>query len=127
MWTLVKVERTKIKEHRILIVSITTMVQDRFLLDLMKYLQAFVGSGLPVPKFLIHNPIGKRTWIPRTIWTKSCTLMQNIMNSFEIVYGVPFVYICLKCILVFTCSLFPPPSIDFFCFFCLASAFGALA
>jgi hypothetical protein len=41
------------------------MVQDRFLLDLMKYLQAFVGSGLPVPKFLIHNPIGKRYMDPK--------------------------------------------------------------
>ena len=33
--------------------------------------------------------------------------MRNIINSFERVHGVPFVYICLKCISIFTCSLSP--------------------
>jgi hypothetical protein len=40
-------------------------VQDRLLLDLIEYLQALVGNGLPVPQFLSCNPIGKKYMIPR--------------------------------------------------------------
>ena len=40
-------------------------VQDRFLLDLIKYLQALVGSSLPVPNFVSNNPIGERYMEPR--------------------------------------------------------------
>ena len=35
-------------------------VQDRFLLNLIKYLQTLVGSGVPMPLFLSRNPIGER-------------------------------------------------------------------
>ena len=40
-------------------------VRDRFLLDLLKYIQTLVGSGLPVPQFLSCNPIGERYMDPR--------------------------------------------------------------
>jgi hypothetical protein len=39
-------------------------VQDRFLLELNKYLQALTTSGLPVPKFVYDNPIGERNMDP---------------------------------------------------------------
>jgi hypothetical protein len=40
-------------------------VQDKFLLDLNKYLQALTGSGLDVNHYLKHNPIGERRLDPR--------------------------------------------------------------
>jgi hypothetical protein len=40
-------------------------VQDRFLLDLLKYLQALWGSGLPVHDYVRLNPIGERYLDPR--------------------------------------------------------------
>ena len=40
-------------------------VQDRFLLDLIKYLQTLVGSRLHVPQFLSYNPISERYMDPR--------------------------------------------------------------
>jgi hypothetical protein len=40
-------------------------IQDRFLLDLLKYLQTLWGSGLPVPDYVRNNPIGERYMEPR--------------------------------------------------------------
>ena len=36
-----------------------------FFLDLLKYLQAFMGSGMPVPKFVSLNAIGERYMDPK--------------------------------------------------------------
>lgn len=40
-------------------------VQNRLLMDLHRYLQVLVGSGLPVPQFLSSNPIGNRYMDPK--------------------------------------------------------------
>jgi hypothetical protein len=40
-------------------------VQDRFLLDLVKYLQALWGSGFTVPEFVRNNPIGEAYMEPK--------------------------------------------------------------
>ena len=40
-------------------------VQDHFMLDLIKYLQTLVGSGLPVPLFVSYNPVSERYMDPK--------------------------------------------------------------
>jgi hypothetical protein len=44
---------------------IVKKIQDRFLLDLSKYLQAFWDSRLPVNHFVKNNPIGERYLDPQ--------------------------------------------------------------
>lgn len=40
-------------------------VQDHFLLDLVKYFQDLMGSGIFAPNFVSKNPIGKRYMDPK--------------------------------------------------------------
>ena len=72
-------------------------VQDRFLLDLIKYLKALVWSKLSVPHFLRHNPIGERYMDPngylhkelyahvkynKLIWDTWCALCVNMLSMY---------------------------------------------
>ena len=59
-------------------------IHDQFLIDLIRYFQVLIGSGLPIPHFVRSNPKGERFMKPKDYYTKNCTFMQNIVNLYEI-------------------------------------------